>query len=324
MPAEKIDSEAREAKPRKNVESFSATLAHHGLELKRDKTSTLQVNVGLLCNQTCKHCHLDAGPGRSEMMTHETAEAVEAYAGRSNFKVIDVTGGAPELNPHIEQIIQKLAPLSPRFMFRSNLAVLHDKGGRLAELLRDAGAVIVASFPSLNPSQTDTQRGKGVFEKSVDALVNLNRMGYGTDLELDLVSNPAGAFLPPAQKQAEDRFRRVLKEKWGIVFNNLFTFANTPLGRFRDWLARSGNFEGYMKKLVASFNPCAVSGVMCRTLVSVSWDGFLHDCDFNIARGLYLGGKKIHVSEMPGGPEPGTSVATADHCFSCVAGAGFT
>jgi radical SAM/Cys-rich protein len=161
----------------------------------------------------------------------------------------------------------------------------------------------------------------------VDALRKINRLGYGHEgsgLEINLVSNPTGAFLPPSQAQTEKRFREVLARKYGIVFNHLFTFANVPLGRFRDWLLQSGNFDGYLKKLADSFNPCAVEGVMCRTMVSVSWDGYLFDCDFNLARRLYMGGRKIHITEMKGQPETGDPIAVADHCYTCTAGAGFT
>ena len=160
-----------------------------------------------------------------------------------------------------------------------------------------------------------------------DTLKKLNALGYGrkgSGLELNLVSNPTGAFLPPSQSATEKRFRQVLANKYGVVFNNLFNFANVPLGRFRQWLKTSGNFDKYMQKLFASFNPCAVEGVMCRSLVSVSWDGYLYDCDFNLARGILMGGRKIHASEMPGAPEPDSHIATADHCYTCTAGAGFT
>lgn len=187
--------------------------------------------------------------------------------------------------------------------------------------------MIVASFPSCNEAQSDSQRGRGVFRMSLDALRKLNAMGYGQDgtgLELNLVANPTGAFLPTPQTQMEQRFREVLKKNWGIVFNRLHAFANVPLGRFRQWLVQSGNLESYLQRLASSFNPCAVEGLMCRTLVSVSWDGYLYDCDFNLARDLPLGGKKTHVSEMEGPPEPGIPIAVGDHCYTCTAGAGFT
>ncbi|MGD2271550.1 MAG: arsenosugar biosynthesis radical SAM protein ArsS [Desulfobacterales bacterium] len=304
------------------------TLAKHGLKLVRGKTHTLQVNVGLICNKECRHCHLSCGPGHTEIMQPGTIREVLAFAQKNRFETIDITGGAPELNPNIVDIIEGFSPLAPRVMFRSNLSVLNDgKRDDLIDLLKSHQLVIVASFPSLNSAQADSQRGNGSFRTSLDALRKLNAIGYGqqgSNLELDLVSNPTGAFLPPSQNQTEKRFREVLKNKWGIVFNNLFNFANVPLGRYRHWLKESGNFEAYMEKLVSSFNPCSLDGIMCRSLISVSWDGYLFDCDFNLARGLYLGGRKIHISEMPHPPEANSPIAVADHCFTCTAGAGFT
>ena len=311
-----------------NVAPFSLTLSRNNLTLNRDKTQTLQINVGFLCNQICRHCHLDAGPGRKENMEAGIVSEVISYARRSQFETIDITGGAPELNPNIGKLIEEVTSLAPRIMLRSNLSALNDgKRDNLIELLKSLRVVIVASFPSLNELQTDSQRGDKSFQIGIDALKKLNALGYGhngSGLELNLVSNPTGAFLPPLQVGMEKRFRQVLKKKWGIVFNNLFNFANVPLGRFRQWLEKSGNFHKYMEKLYSSFNPCSVDGVMCRTLVSVSWDGYLYDCDFNLAKGLFMGGRKIHVSEMPGPPEPGMHIATADHCYTCTAGAGFT
>jgi len=311
-----------------HVPPFNLTLSGHGLKLNRAKTHTLQVNVGFLCNQTCRHCHLNAGPARKENMASGVLDDVVSYARRSRFETIDITGGAPELNPNISRLIQEMSPLASRLMLRSNLSALND-GNRdhLFELLKSYRVIIVASFPSLNEFQTDSQRGDGIFKISIHALKKLNAIGYGhkgSGLILNLVSNPTGAFLPPAQVEAEKRFRQVLKDKWGIVFNHLFNFANVPLGRYRRWLIKSGNLEKYMAKLSSGFNPCSVQGVMCRTMVSVSWDGFLYDCDFNLARGLFMGGRKIYVSEMPGPPEPDSHIATADHCYTCTAGAGFT
>jgi radical SAM/Cys-rich protein len=310
------------------IDPFNLTLCTHGLKLTRQQTTTLQINVGLLCNQMCRHCHLNAGPGRNEMMTSETVDEVASYAERSHFETIDITGGAPELNPNIAGLIKKLSSHTSRIMLRSNLSTLNDgKRDHLMELFKAHRVVIVASFPSLNEAQSNSLRGDGIFLKSIEALQKLNQMGYGqagSGLELNLVSNPTGAFLPPSQDQTEKRFRQVLERKWGIVFNHLFSFANVPLGRFRQWLAQSGNLSDYLEKLASGFNPCAIDGLMCRALVSVSWDGFLYDCDFNLARGLYMGGRKIHVSEMAGPPEPGSLIAVADHCYTCTAGAGFT
>ena len=310
------------------IPSFRDTLAATDAILRRDRTHTLQVNVGLRCNQNCKHCHLEAGPERTENMQLDTAKDVLAYAARGAFESIDITGGAPELNPHLPRLLEGLAPLTPRLLLRCNLTALIESSGHgLLELLPRLGVVVVASLPSLNASQADAQRGNASFERSIEALQRLNRLGYGhpgTGLELDLVSNPAGAFLPPSQAQTEKRYRAVLAREWGIEFNRLFNFANVPLGRFRRWLLQSGNFRTYMHKLATNFNPCAVDRLMCRSLISVGWDGYLFDCDFNLASGLHLGGHKIHVSEMPGPPAAGSEIATGDHCYACTAGSGFT
>ncbi len=310
------------------VMPFGKTLSEHDIQMTRNNTHTLQVNVGLICNQTCRHCHLDAGPGKKEVMTMETAVKVAEYAEQCSFQVIDITGGAPELNPDIIPIVKTLYPKASTRIFRSNLSALNDGSHEdLISLLTSFNTVIVASFPSLNESQADAQRGDGIFKASIEALKKLNKRGYGhigSGLELNLVSNPTGAFLAPSQAQTEKRFKKALEQKWGIVFNNLFNFSNAPLGRFRRWLKQSGNLDGYLKKLADGFNPCAVEQVMCRTLVSVSWDGYLYDCDFNLAGGLPMGKRKTHVSEVKGPPEAGTLIMTADHCYTCTAGAGFT
>lgn len=311
----------------RNVLPFNLTLAEHNLKLVRQQTHTLQINVGLLCNQLCQHCHLDAGPGRKENMDLGNTNDIVAYAARSNFETVDITGGAPELNPFLPNLIEMISPYAKRIMLRSNLSALNDKIAQLKDLLEFHHVVMVASFPSLNVTQSDSQRGKGIFRESIDVLKKLNQIGYGIEgsgLELNLVSNPTGAFLPPSQEQTEKRYHQILQDKWGVEFNNLHNFANVPLGRFRQWLLRSKNFDTYMQKLSSSFNSCAVEGLMCRSLISVSWDGYLFDCDFNLARGLYMNGQKVHVSHMLAPPEPGSPIATADHCYTCTAGSGFT
>lgn len=314
--------------PEVQGEPFRTTLVKHGLTLERGRTTTLQINVGLVCNQACKHCHLEAGPDRTELMETLVMDEVVSYAKRGHFETIDITGGAPELHPRLIPFLETLSPLCDRLMVRSNLSAMQDMGTeRFIEAFRKHRVAVVASLPSINPGQTESQRGTGFFEKYMRALRLLNEAGYGmkdTGLELDLVSNPTGAFLPPAQAQTEKRFRDQLMKKWGIKFNRLFTFGNAPLGRFRKWLRVSGNLDSYLDRLAKSFNPCAVEGVMCRTLVSVAWDGNLYDCDFNLARKLPMGRRKTHVSQMDGPPEPGSPIAVGDHCYTCVAGAGFT
>ena len=308
-------------------ESFQKTLAAHDKTLCREKTNTLQINVGFKCNQACTHCHLEAGPQRTEMMAPETMAQVVVLARHPDFTTIDITGGAPELHPRIGDFIKQLTALGRRTIFRANLTALAaDKSG-LLDLLADQGVVVTASFPSLNPNQTESLRGKGVFSASLDVLKKLNQRGYGqpaSGLELDLVVNPAGAFLPPTQESTEKRFKKTLKNKWGIDFNNLYSFANVPLGRFRKWLQKTGNFENYMAKLTSAFNPCAVDGLMCKQLVSVAWDGFLYDCDFNLAIQLDIGGLKTHISQTKGPPQADSPIAVGDHCYTCTAGAGFT
>ena len=310
------------------IKSFKQTLAGNGIELARGKTTALQINMGFLCNQTCRHCHLSAGPDRKENMTSETVDQVVAYARRGNFETVDITGGAPELNPNLVDLIEKLGTLSVKVILRSNLSALENNGnGRLIHFLKNHSVAIVASLPSLNKSQLESQRGEGIFEKSIHSIKRLNEIGYGqagSGLELNLVANPTGAFLPAPQEETEKRFRQILEKKWGICFNNLFNFANVPLGRFREWLEETRNLEGYISKLSSAFNPCAIEGLMCRKLVSLSWDGFLYDCDFNLAGELPFGGLRIHVSEMQDSPEEGSPIAVSDHCFTCTAGTGFT
>jgi len=310
------------------VEPFEDTLARHGLTLVRERVRTLQVNTGYLCNLRCRHCHLEAGPGRGEVMSRETMEAVVAFAERFPFPVVDITGGAPELVPDLPFLIEGLAPLTPRLMLRTNLAALDAPGhDALLDLCIARRVVLVASFPSTDPSQTDVQRGAGAAEAGVAMLRKLNAAGYGVEgrgLELDLVSSPVGAFLPAPQAQAEGTFRRDLAGKWGITFDNLYSFANVPLGRFRKWLEESGDYDRYMKTIADGFNPCAVAGLMCRTLLSVSWDGFLFDCDFHLAAGRFLAGRRIHVSGVREIPPPGTPIATGEYCYACTAGSGFT
>lgn len=311
------------------ADSFSRALADNGVRLARGRTTALQVNVGLLCNQECRHCHLEAGPARGEVMDGGTITEVVAYARRGGFDVVDITGGAPEMNPGLPRLIEELSAFAPRIILRSNLTAMSGgSGGGLMELLREKRVVLFASLPSLNGPQVEAQRGEGVFARSIRALRALNSLGYGvegTELEINLASNPSGAFLPSSsQGELEERFKAELAGKWGVTFNRLYGFANVPLGRFRNWLESTGNLERYESRLADSFNPMAVEGLMCRTQVSVAWDGFLYDCDFHIAASIPLGGKKTHVSAMPGPPAPGSPIATSGHCHACAAGAGFT
>ena len=310
------------------VRRFHETLERHGLQLTRGETRVLQVNVGLVCDLSCRHCHLEAGPHRDEMMDRETMDAVIDCARRFRFESIDLTGGAPELVPDLERLVRSLVPLTDRLVVRTNLVALNSgKGAELCELYRELGVALVASLPASNASQTEAQRGEGVWKESVETLKRLNALGYGmpeSPLKLDLVSNPSGAYLPPPQQQAEQKFRSDLSRRHGISFHSLYTFANVPLGRFRSFLERSGNLEGYQAKLADGFNPCSIAGLMCRYQLSVDWRGRLYDCDFHLAQGVWHGGRETHVSALTELPSPGTPIPAADHCFACTVGAGFT
>jgi radical SAM/Cys-rich protein len=310
------------------VEPFTATLERHGLSLVRGEIHTLQINTGLLCNLRCRHCHLEAGPGHQEVMSRETMTTVTAFAERFPFQVFDITGGSPEMVPDLPFLIEGLAPLASRLMLRSNLTALAAPAAEgLLPLCIANRVVLIASFPSTNPSQTDAQRGAGVADAGIAMLGKLNASGYGVQgsgLELNLVSNPVGAFLPVIHEQAERKFRQDLLRKWGITFNNLYTFGNVPLGRFREWLVDSGNYDGYLRTLAEGFNPCTVEGLMCRTQLSVSWDGYIYDCDFNLAAGRPVGGRKTHVSELRQVPQAGSPIAVGSYCYACTTGSGFT
>jgi len=339
------------------VQPFDGNLVRYALSLVRGKTHTLQVNTGLLCDLFCRHCHLEAGPQRREVMTRETMDDVVAYASRVPFETIDITGGAPELVPGIGAFLARLAPLTRKLILRTNLVAFRQGAASgLMESCRDLGVALVASFPSTHAAQADALRGLGFWGKGIEVLRELNRLGYGSPesgLTLDLVVNPAGAFLPGNQTPEEKRFKQRL-ERQGIAFNHLYSFANVPLGRFRTWLEQSGNLGPYFELLFERFNPATVEGLMCRSLISVSWDGTLYDCDFNIAAGLPHGSERIHqtfaglenripeapkmsgarrdhdfrrslhVSSLTGCPEEGAVIATGDHCYACTAGAGFT
>lgn len=309
------------------VVDFDEKLSAHGIELRATTVDTLQVNVGKVCNQACKHCHVDASPGRTEVMTQETAASVIDAVRRFRVPVVDITGGAPELNPSFRYLVAEACATGARVIVRHNLTVQLEEGqADLPEFFRKYKIEVVSSLPYFLESQTDAQRGHGVFQKSLIALRRLNAVGYGKagdNLTLDLVYNPVGAFLPPAQGSIEADFKRELLHRYGIVFNHLYTITNMPIKRFLDYLRRSGNEERYMRKLVEAFNPSTVEGLMCRNLISVDWTGRLYDCDFNQMLELSL------TSELPQtiidfDPErfARRRIMTGPHCFGCTAGAG--
>jgi radical SAM/Cys-rich protein len=287
----------------------------------------LQINVGKLCNQTCAHCHVDAGPDRREIMSRETAElCIRALAG-TDIPVVDITGGAPELNPNFRWLVEQARALGRHVIDRCNLTVLllPSQHG-LAEFLAAHAVEVIASLPYFRAAQTDAQRGSGVFDKSLAALRKLNSLGYGragSGLQLNLVYNPVGAFLPPEQEAIEQQFKRELESRHGVAFNSLYIITNMPISRFLDWLLESGNYESYMQRLAAAFNPAAAAGVMCRTMLSVGWDGTLYDCDFNqmldlpVARGV-----PRHIRDFDAAQLALRPIVTSNHCYGCTAGAG--
>jgi radical SAM/Cys-rich protein len=307
--------------------SFDEMLAAHDMKLYARSVETLQVNVGKLCNQACKHCHVDASPARTEVMTEGTVELVIAAIRRFRFQTIDITGGAPELNPSFRYLVTQARALGSHVIVRHNLTVMFQPGqSDLPNFFREQGVEVVSSLPYFLEERTDAQRGPGVFQKSLEALHRLNAVGYGiegSDLTLNLVYNPVGAFLPPPQASIENDFKRELQTRYGVTFNRLYTITNKPVQRFLDYLRRSGNEEHYFRKLVDAFNPHAVEGLMCRSLVSVDWTGRLYDCDFN--QMLELGvDPELPQSIVDFDPERFASrrVMTGAHCFGCTAGAG--
>lgn len=307
--------------------SFDRALADHGIPaLARGETTTLQVNVGLRCDLACHHCHVGAGPRRREALGPALAERVlDVLARCPELATLDLTGGAPELNPHFRSLVRGARALGRRVIDRCNLTVLLEPGQEdTAEFLAAQGAEVIASLPCYTPDNVDAQRGKNVYERSLAALRRLNAAGYaqpGSGLTLQLVYNPLGAFLPPPQRQLEADYRRELGAR-GIAFDSLLTLTNMPIQRFARDLARRGEHAAYMALLVNHFNPATAAGLMCRATLSVAWDGALYDCDFNQALGLPLRGPRTlfelgDVRELAGRP-----IATAPHCFGCTAGAG--
>src|SRR5215217_2361665 len=307
--------------------SFDEMLAAHDMKLRAHSVEILQINVGKLCNQACKHCHVDASPLRTEIMTKETVELVIDAIRRFRFHTVDITGGAPELNPSFRYLVGEARVLGSHVIVRHNLTVMFEPGQfDLPDFFREHGVEVVSSLPYFLEERTDAQRGRGVFQKSIEALRRLNVVGYGiegSNLILSLVYNPVGAFLPPPQASIEADFKRELQARYGVTFNQLYTITNMPIKRFLDYLRRSGNEERYLRKLVEAFNPRAVEGLMCRSLVSVDWTGRLYDCDFN--QMLELGvDPELPQSLVDFDPEKFAArrIMTGAHCFGCTAGAG--
>lgn len=308
--------------------AFVGTLNARGLTLRRRSLTTVQINVGKRCNQACHHCHVDAGPKRTEMMSADTADRVLQLLARApQVTTVDITGGAPELNPNFRRLVAESRGLHKQVIDRCNLTVLLQPGqADTAEFLAAHGVTVVASLPCYSKANVEKQRGLGVFDQSIEALHRLNALGYGREdsgLELDLVYNPLGARLPPPQAQLEADYKRELAQTFGIVFNRLFTITNMPISRFLHELLRDGQYEEYMDRLVSAFNPAAAQNVMCRDLVSIGWDGRLYDCDFNQMLALDLGGERRTIWDIENLAElERGSIAFGEHCYGCTAGTG--
>lgn len=297
--------------------------------LKRQRLDILQVNLGYRCNLSCTHCHVNAGPRRTEMMGDEGIELVLQAIKRLGIKTLDLTGGAPELHPLFRQLVSEARELGCEVIDRCNLTILQEPEQEdLAEFLANQGVTVVASLPCYTQDNVDKQRGKGVFEGSIQALRALNQLGYGlpdTQLKLNLVYNPGGAFLPPAQQKLQADYKQRLASDWGIQFNELYTITNMPIARFGSQLISKGEFANYMQLLIDHYQPQNLTTVMCRNTISVDWQGYLYDCDFNQMLGMGLNntaGEKRHLRELMNTDLAGEDIQVAGHCFGCTAGQG--
>lgn len=288
-----------------------------------------QVNLGKMCNQVCKHCHVDAGPDRKEIMTKDTMlQCLQTLINNPQIKIVDLTGGAPELNPGFRWFVEEIKKLNRHIIVRCNLTIIlaNKRFNDLPDFFRHHGVEVVSSLPSYTAARTDRQRGDGVFDDSIKALQMLNAVGYGKEssgLLLNLVYNPAGAFLPPSQTMLEKEFKDELMKHFGISFNHLFAITNMPISRYLDYLLQSGNYEKYMEKLTAAFNPAAAKSVMCRNTISIGWDGFLYDCDFNQMLDMKVDCKNnVHLSRFNLDALNHREIVVNQHCYGCTAGSG--
>jgi len=306
---------------------FDETLSRSGLKIKREAITTLQVNIGKRCNQACHHCHVESGPNRIENMEQSTVDRIlKLLQADPDITLVDITGGAPELNPHFRTFVTQIRAMGKNVIDRCNLTVLFEKGQEdTAEFLTEQKVQIVASLPCYLEDNVNAQRGKGVFGKSIAALEKLNALGYGkpdSGLILNLVYNPVGTHLPPEQKKLEAAYKEHLHKNFGLVFNSLFTITNMPIKRFAHMLARDGLAEQYMQLLIDNFNVQAAQEVMCKQLVSISWDGKLYDCDFNQMLEIPLNFRSRTIWDIPSFSSLDQDIAFAGHCFGCTAGAG--
>ena len=306
------------------IPSFESMIKDECCKETGDRLDVLQINIGRKCNLACKHCHVEAGPSRTEEMSKEVMEACLSVYKEQGFSTIDITGGAPEMNSSFRWLVDEVSKICSHVIVRSNLVILLEKGYEdLPEFYAAHKVELYVSLPYYRSKETDHMRGNGTFEASVRALKKLNALGYGInlDLVLNMVYNPGGAFLPPDQEAMEKEYKQRLGNDYGIVFNQLFTITNNPIGRFGEFLRKSGNLQGYMSRLYGGFNPGTLPGMMCRNQLSVAWDGALYDCDFNQAIGLRANTEK-NILDMVGRPYAKRKICFYQHCYACTAGAG--
>lgn len=311
-----------------HIPPFRAKLEEAGVgSLRPGEIQIFQINVGKMCNQVCGHCHVDAGPDRKEIMARKTMQQCLDVLEHLPVETVDITGGAPEMNPEFRWFVEALRSLGKHVIVRCNLTIIvaNKKFNDLPEFYRKHQVEIACSLPFYNAERTDRQRGEGVFQGSIRALQMLNAIGYGKDdsgLLLNLVYNPSGAFLPASQEQLERDFKTELKKSYGIEFNKLFCITNMPVSRYLEYLINSGNYERYMERLVTAFNPSAVSNVMCRHTLSIGWDGFMYDCDFNQMLDLKVAAKTTHISQFNTTSLSEREIRVNQHCYGCTAGSG--
>ena len=308
-----------------NIPKFFDQVEEKQYLLTEEFPEVMQINVGSLCNITCSHCHVDGGPTRKNNMVRETFEQIIEAFKVGRYKTMDITGGAPEMNPNFRWFLKEIAQYAKTIIVRTNLIILDVPAYRdIPELYRDLKVQVVASLPYYNEKVVAKQRGKGVFPKSIEVLRRLNELGYGKkeDLILNLVYNPNGAFLPPKQEALEKTYKKKLYDNFEIVFNNLFAITNNPIGRFSEFLHREDLYEGYMNKLYKAYNPATLLGLMCRNMISVGPDGSLYDCDFNYIEKLKISGEVNHVSQLVDNHTGIRRIVTGMHCYGCTAGAG--
>ena len=298
-------------------------------DIKKGQLKILQLNIGYMCNQTCSHCHVDAGPNRKEMMSMKVLKRCLSLMSENKIETVDITGGAPEMHPNFRWFVKSIREKTKvdEIIVRSNLTIIlaNKKFFDLPNFFADNRIHIISSLPFYNKEKTDNQRGKGVFDKSVLALKELNKVGYGktnSNLKLDLVYNPSGAFLPPDQELLEKKFKEKLYNNFKIEFNNLFTITNLPISRFLDYLIASENYEEYMETLVSRFNPNATKELMCKNTISVSWEGYIYDCDFNQMLDLKINSKNNTVFKCKIQGLVDKKIQVSQHCYGCTAGAG--